>query len=159
MNTGDALEGLMTLGILGFVFIVVNAVFLGILYFTRRKMDAVAKWSYVMGTVRTSTTEYRSSGDDGGANYPVVHYSYQVGGQPYEGYRIAPGGEVGGIGAAKVAARYPVGAHVQVFYNPQNPSEAYLEKKAHSQIVLWIVLIVVDLSLCVFAPVMWWMFR
>jgi hypothetical protein len=101
MNTGTVLESLLTLGILGFVFIVVNAVFLGILYFTRRKMDAVAKWSYVMGTVRTSTTEYRSSGDDGGANYPVVHYSYQVGGKPYEGYRIAPGGEVGGIGAAK----------------------------------------------------------
>jgi len=156
MNTGAVLENLMIVGGLGFAFIVVNAVFLGIIYFTRRKMDAVAKWSYVMGTVRTSTTEYRSS-DDGGANYPVVHYTYQVSGQPYEGYRIAPGGEVGGIGAAKVAARYPVGAHVQVFYNPQNPSEAFLEKKAHSQIIMWIVLIVVDLSLCVFAPVMWWL--
>ena len=157
MNTGTV-ENLMILGGLGFAFIVVNAVFLGILYFTRRKMDAVAKWPYIMGTVRTSTTEYRSS-DDGGANYPVVHYTYQVSGQPYEGYRIAPGGEVGGIGAAKVAARYPVGAHVQVFYNPQNPSEAFLEKKAHSQIIMWIVLIVVDLSLCVFAPVMWWISR
>jgi hypothetical protein len=156
MNTGTVLENLMIVGGLGFAFIVVNAVFLGILYFTRRKMDAVAKWSYVMGTVRTSTTEYRSS-DEGGANYPVVHYSYQVGGQPYEGYRIAPGGEVGGVGATKVAARYPVGAHVQVFYNPQKPSEAYLEKKAHSQIIMWIVLIVVDLSLCIFAPVMWWL--
>ncbi len=158
MNTGTAFESLMIVGGLGFAFIIVNAVFLGILYFTRRKMDAVAKWSYVMGTVKISTTEYRDSGDSG-AYYPVVHYSYQVGGQPYEGYRIAPGGEVGGIGAGKVAARYPVGAHVQVFYNPQNPSEAFLEKKAHSQIIMWIVLIVVDLSLCVFAPVMWWISR
>jgi hypothetical protein len=158
MNTGTVLESLMTLGIIGFIFIVVNAVFLGILYFTRRKMDAVAKWPYVMGTVKISTTEYRNSGESG-AYYPVVRYSYQVGGQPYEGYRIAPGGEVGGIGASKVAARYPVGAHVQVFYNPQNPSEAFLEKKAHSQIIMWIVLIIVDLSLCVFAPVMWWISR
>jgi len=155
MNTGSALEGLMIFGILGFVFLIVNAVFLGIIYFTKRKMDTVAKWPYVMGTVKISTIEYRSS-DDGGANYPVVHYSYQVGGQPYEGYRIAPGGEVGGVGAGKVAARYPVGAHVQVFYNPQKPSEAFLEKKAHGQILMWVILIILDFSLCVFAPAMWW---
>jgi hypothetical protein len=155
MITGTVLENLMIFGILGFVFIIVNAVFLGILYFTQRKMNAVAKWPYAMGAVKISTTEYRSS-EDGGAYYPVVHYSYQVGGQPYEGYRIAPGGEVGGIGAAKVAARYPIGAQVQVFYNPQNPSEAFLEKKAHAQVVMWIILIIVDLGLCVFAPAMWW---
>jgi hypothetical protein len=158
MNTGTALEGLMIFGILGFVFFIINAVFLGIIYFTQRKMNAVAKWPYAMGTVKISTTEYRDSGE-GGAYYPVVNYSYQVGGQPYEGYRIAPGGEVGGVGAGKVAAKYPVGAHVQVFYNPQNPSEAFLEKKAHSHIVMWIVLIVVDLALCVFAPLMWWISR
>jgi hypothetical protein len=155
MNTGSVLESLMTFGILGFVFLVVNVVFLGIIYFTQRKMNTVAKWSYVMGAVKISTTEYRDSGDSG-AYYPVVHYSYQVGGQPYEGYRIAPGGEVGGIGAGKVAARYPVGAHVQVFYNPQKPSEAFLEKKAHGQILMWVILIILDLSLCVFAPAMWW---
>ena len=154
MNT--ALEGLIMFGVLGFVFLIVNVVFLGIIYFTKRKMNAVAKWPYAMGAVKISTTEYRDSGDSG-AYYPVVHYSYQVSGQPYEGYRIAPGGEVGGIGAGKVAARYPVGAHVQVFYNPQNPSEAFLEKKAHAQIVMWIVLIVVDFGLCVFAPAMWWL--
>ncbi len=156
MNT--ALEGLIMFGVLGFVFLIVNVVFLGIIYFTKRKMDTVAKWPYAMGAVKISTTEYRDSGDSG-AYYPVVHYSYQVSGQPYEGYRIAPGGEVGGIGAGKVAARYPVGAHVQVFYNPQNPSEAFLEKKAHAQIVMWIVLIVVDFGLCVFAPAMWWISR
>ena len=155
MNIGTVFESLMIFGVLGFVFIIVNVVFLGIIYFTQRKMNTVAKWPYSMGTVKISTTEYRDSGDSG-AYYPVVHYSYQVGGQPYEGYRIAPGGEVGGIGAGKVTARYPVGAHVQVCYNPQNPSEAFLEKKAHAQIVMWIVLIIVDLSLCVFAPVMLW---
>jgi hypothetical protein len=158
MNTGTVLENLMVFGALGLVFIIVNAVFLGILYFTQRKMIAVAKWPYVMGTVKKSTTEYRSSGD-GGSYYPVVNYSYQVSRQSYEGYRIAPGGEVGGVGVGKVAARYPVGAHVQVFYNSQNPSEAFLEKKAHGQFIMWIVLIIVDLGLCVFAPMMWWISR
>ena len=66
---------------------------------------------------------------------------------------------MGGIGAGKVAARYPVGAHVQVFYDPQKPSEAFLEKKAHGQILMWIILVILDFSLCVFAPVMWWISR
>jgi hypothetical protein len=128
MNTNTVLEGLMVFGILGFVFIILNAVFLGILYFTQRKEKAVAQWPFTLGTVKISTTEYRSSGESG-AYYPVVHYSYHAGGQSYEGYRIAPGGEVGGVGAGKVAARYPAGTTVTVFYNPQNASEAFLEKK------------------------------
>ncbi len=155
MNMSSMLENLLVIGGLGFVFIVTNAVFLGILYFTQRKVNAIAKWPSVMGTVKKSTVEYRSSGD-GGANYPVVHYSYQAGGQSYESHRISPGGEVGGIGAGKVAAKYPVGAFVKVFYNPQNPSEAFLEQKARAQIVMWIVLVIVDFSLCVFAPLMLW---
>jgi len=82
MNMGSALEGLMVFGILGVVFLVVNVVFLGIIYFTKRKMDTVAKWPYAMGNVKISTTEYRNSGESG-AYYPVVHYSYQVSGQLY----------------------------------------------------------------------------
>jgi len=158
MNADSVVENIIILAALGFVFIIINAVFLGILYFTQRKMKAVAEWPYVMGTVTKSAVEFRSSGD-GGANYPIVHYSYQAGGQPYQGSRIAPGGEVGGIGAAKTAAKYPVGAFVKVFYNPQNPAEAFLEQKARGQIITWIVLIIVDFSLCVFAPLMLWVSR
>ncbi len=77
MNIGTVFESLMIVGVLGFVFIIVNAVFLGIIYFTQRKMNTVAKWPYAMGTVKISTTEYRDSGESG-AYYPVVHYSYQV---------------------------------------------------------------------------------
>ncbi len=38
-----------------------------------------------------------------------------------------PGPDVGGSGAHKVVARYPMGAQVMVYYNPQNPSEALLD--------------------------------
>ena len=69
MNMNSMLENLLIVGGLGFVFIVTNAVFLGILYFTQRKVNAIAKWPSVMGTVKKSTVEHRSSGD-GGANYP-----------------------------------------------------------------------------------------
>ena len=135
MESNSIFENLIIIGGLGLVFIILNAVFLGILYFTQRKVKAIAQWPSTMGTVKISTIEFRSS-DDGGSNYPVVHYSYSVNGQPYEGDRIAPGGEVGGIGAAKVAARYPVGAAVNVSYNPQKPSEAFLERKAQGQLIM-----------------------
>jgi hypothetical protein len=35
-----------------------------------------------------------------------------------------------------------------VFYNPQDPSDAVLEKKAPAQWLLWLVLVVTDVMLC-----------
>lgn len=120
-------------------------------------MAAVNHWSSALGTVLMSMLESRRSSDDHGyVNYPVVHYSYQVGGQAYQSTKIAPGPEVGGTGAEKVVARYPSGAQVMVFYNPQNPSEAVLEKKAPAQWVLWMILAIFDCTLLGVIPVVWW---
>jgi hypothetical protein len=121
---------LLTVGIIGFVLLILNAVFLTIIFFMRRKMAAVNQWPSTMGSVIMSRIEQRSSSEGGYTDYPVVQYSYQVGGQTYQTYKLAPGPEVGGTGAGKVVARYPSGAQVMVFYNPQNPSEAVLERKA-----------------------------
>jgi hypothetical protein len=52
-----------------------------------------------------------------------------------------------------VVARYPAGAQVMVFYNPQNPSEAVLETKAPAQWIMWLVLVIVDVMLCSMAAV------
>lgn len=151
-------ELLLTVGIIGFVLLILNAVFLGILFFMRRKMAAVSQWPSAMGTVNTSYLERRSSGDSGSTNYPVVQYSYQVGGRMYQSTKLAPGPEVGGSGAGKVVARYPSGAQVMVFYNPQNPSDAVLEKKAPAQWVMWLILIIFDCVLCGVVPIMWFAF-
>ena len=80
-------------------------------------------------------------------NYPVVQYSYQVGGRSYQGSRIAPGPEVGGTGAGKIIERYPVNSQVTVYYNPQNPSDAVLETKAPSQWIMWLVLVIINVML------------
>jgi len=139
----------LTVGIVGCTFLLMNAIFLGIIVSTQRKMNAVKNWSTTMGTVSSSYLERRrSSNNRGSTNYPVVHYSYQVGGQAYQGTRIAPGMEVGGTGAGKVVERYPIGAQVMVFYDPQNPSDAVLESKAHAQWVMWLVLAIMDIMLC-----------
>jgi hypothetical protein len=142
-------ESLLVVGIIGCTVLLMNAIFLGIIVATQRKMNAVKSWSSTMGTVMASYLERRrSSNNRGSTNYPVVQYSYQVGGQMLQGSKIAPGMVVGGTGAGKVVERYPAGAQVMVFYNPQNPSEAVLETKAPAQWVLWLVLVIMDVMLC-----------
>lgn len=143
-------EALLTIGIIGCVFGILNVIFLAIIFVTRRKMAAVQTWSSTMGTVLASYLERRHS-NDGSTNYPVVQYSYQVGGQSYQGAKIAPGMEVGGTGAGKVVNRYPEGAQVMVFYDPNNPSDAVLEKNAPAQWLIWLMLFIFDASLCVTA--------
>ena len=62
--------------------------------------------------------------------------------------KIAPGPEVGGPGARKVVAKYQPGKQVMVFYDPQNPSDAVLERKAPAQWVMWLLLVIFDCVLC-----------
>ena len=152
MNT----ELLLTVGIISFVFLILNVIFLVIIFFMRRRMAAVSQWPSTMGTVNASYLESRSSSEGGSTNYPVVQYSYRVGGQAYQGLKIAPGPEVGGTGAGKVVGRYPAGAQVMVFYNPQNPSDAVLETKAPAQWILWLILVIFDCVLCGVIPLIWW---
>ena len=121
-------------------------------------MATVSQWPATMGNIITSTIERRSSGD-GYTDYPVVQYSYQVGGQAYQSYKLAPGPEVGGTGARKVIAKYPAGAQVMVFYDPQNPAEAVLERKAPAQWLLWLILVIFDVTLCGVIPILWWTMR
>jgi hypothetical protein len=149
-------EFFLIIGAISFFFLVLNVIFLGILFFMRRRMAAVRQWPSTMGTVHASHLERRSSSEGGYTNYPVVQYSYQVGGQAYQGMKIAPGPEVGGTGAGKVIARYPAGAQVMVFYNPQKPSDAVLETKAPAQWLMWLLLIVFDIALCGVIPIIWW---
>lgn len=147
---------LLPVGIIVLVLFILNAVFLTIIFFMRRRMATVSQWPSTMGSVIASRLEQRSSSEGGYTNYPVVQYSYQVSGQAYQSYKLAPGPEVGGTGAGKVVARYPVGAQVMVFYNPQNPSEAVLETKAPAQWLMWLMLILFDCVLCGVIPFIWW---
>ena len=147
---------LLTAGILVFVLFILNAIFLGIIFFMRRKMTVVSQWPSTIGVVQMSTIEQRSSSEGGYTDYPVVQYSYQIGGQAYQSMKLAPGPEVGGTGARKVVAKYPAGAQVMVFYDPQNPSEAVLERKAPAQWIMWLILIIFDCALCGVIPIIWW---
>ncbi|MBN1937335.1 MAG: DUF3592 domain-containing protein [Anaerolineae bacterium] len=59
---------------------------------------------------------------------PLVEYHYTVDGKDYIGRRISPADkQYARPLAQKVLDRYPVGAQVQVHYDPRNPDEAFLE--------------------------------
>ena len=129
--------------------IILNAIFLIVIIYTHRKMKQAENWQSTVGTVTLSTIDVRKSSDRISIQYPVVHYSYQVLGREYEANRIMPGPEVGGSGAQKIVDLYPVGAQVAVFYNPQNPYEAVLERGTPGHVKwLWVTLVLVNIFLC-----------
>lgn len=71
--------------------------------------------------------------DEGGENGWRAHvrYRYEVDGRTYENSRIAVAVEYGREGRQahqELAARFPAGAHVTVYHNPQNPADAALIK-------------------------------
>ena len=148
-------SNILVVGIIGFVLLILNAIFLSIIFFMRRKMAAVSQWPSTMGTVNSSYLERRASSEGGSTNYPVVQYAYQVSGQAYQSAKLAPGPEVGGTGAGKIVERYPAGAQVMVFYNPQNPADAVLERKGPAQWLMWLLLIVFDCALCGVMPILY----
>ena len=138
----------IAVGAICFSALLVDGILLGIILFTRRKVAQASSWTSTMGTVNFSTVERRSSGD-GYSDYPVVQYSYQVMGQPYQGNKIMPGPSVGGSGAHKVVARYPMGSQVMVYYDPNHPSDSVLERNMPGYITwLWVTIVLTDLFLC-----------
>lgn len=144
-------ENIAVIGWIGVFMFIFDAIFLGIIFSTQRKVAQANSWPSTMGTILMSMVQWRASGSNStsGANYPVVMYSYQAMGQAYQGNKVAPGPEVGGMGANKVVARYPMGAQVTVYYNPANPSEALLERDTPGFVkVLWISLVATDVFLC-----------
>jgi hypothetical protein len=147
---------IIVIGVIVFALIMLNAIFLGILLFMRRKVNQVSDWPSTQGVITSSTLESRPS-EDGYTEFPAVRYSYQVGEQAHKGNRIAPGIDVGGRGARKAIQRYAMGAPVTVYYNPRNPADAVLEKKAPAQAMLWIVMGVFDCLLCAAIPLAVWM--
>jgi len=56
---------ILVVGIIGFVLLILNVIFLGVIFFMRRKMSQVSQWPSTMGTVMMSTIEQRSSSEGG----------------------------------------------------------------------------------------------
>ena len=98
------------------------------------RVRASAGWPAVQGTVTESWIEEDTSTDSDGtvtSRYaPKVSYRYAVMGMEYQGNRIdfGPGKSGNRTNAEKVLARYPKGGAALVYYNPEKPTEAVLER-------------------------------
>jgi hypothetical protein len=118
----------------------------------RKAEKDASQWPSVNGTVLSArlvshgSIRYR-------ADFPEISYSYEGGGKVYKSKHIAAGGEMGGVGAQSVLDRYPVASQVTVYYDPQKPKNAVLEKKSVTQKWLWVILIGVNILLCVAVPI------
>lgn len=93
---------------------------------------AALNWHETIGRVVKSRVEV--SGGEFTSVTPRVIYEYEVNGQIYKSSLLRAGDkflviQTGGSRTAyDIVDKYPEGAIVTVYYNPQNPSEAVLER-------------------------------
>ena len=122
---------------------------------TRQKSNASMSWPSTTGQISAATVRKNSSVDENGqvniSYSPIVEYDYWVNGQAYKGRRInfgttaSPKKEA----AQKEVDRFPFGRQVAVFYNPEKPGEAVLEKKVvTSKVGLIVGSVFLALTLC-----------
>lgn len=92
---------------------------------------AAQGWSRVEGEIIASGVDLppTHTSDDATDAAAVIRYRYHAGGTLHEGDRIGFGGPTltTRMIAAKHAARYPIGAKVDVYVDPRNPARAVLE--------------------------------
>jgi len=123
----------------------------------RKKADASQNWPSVPGTITTAEVKKSISHDDDNNEiinyYPFVEYTYQVAGRQFSAKRLSFGALVAPKNPAVVQEKlqkYPVGGQVAVFYDPQNPSDAVLERQAGGfKMGMIIGIICLVISLCI----------
>jgi uncharacterized protein DUF3592 len=150
------LGGMIT-ALVAIPFLIIAIVFVVAALRGRAKVGAAKDWPSVSGKVTYATVETRHSHRSGGGTstsyYPNVVYEYTVNGQRYQSSKISFGSEVGLSNYNAVlrkAAGYPINSMVQVHYNPDNPSEAVLEKASPpSGIFLLVGVLIVVILACV----------
>ena len=87
------------------------------------------KWASTSGTITESEVVTTGSGDSQ-MYRPHVIYSFEVGGEEFTSAKVSTDGtwdSKWARSAQKRVNRYPMGEEVEVFYNPDLPSQSLLE--------------------------------
>ena len=97
----------------------------------RQVFGKAASWPETWGTVLSTSMQVRRIGQ-GRCETPIVIYTYQVDGRPYQAFRVRADEDhsrTRHVGDAdRTLARYPVGSNVTVYYDPTDPAMAALER-------------------------------
>lgn len=151
---------LFGVGLMAVILVLVALLLAGIGWYQGRGARAAKSWSETQGEVMEGAVEkYLTSSSEGGtmtAYRARIIYAYRLNGRDYVGDRLNFGGEVHSsiksLAENKVK-QFPTGAKVTVFYDPQNPNEAALERSAPASRLMYViaaVMLVGALATCVF---------
>lgn len=132
----STLGTVIVVGMMGLLSLV-GAVFLAFsVWYASEQASRIATWPSTTGTVlssrvdawRTVTGSPRATGNTV-KRIPLVDRSYTVGGVDYTFDRVTPMENVsfGSQWAGDIAGRYTPGDSVEVFYNPSDPAESFIE--------------------------------
>ena len=142
----NAMVFAIVFGVFAFVFFILGVSLVLINFFARKKAQESAGWPATSGEVIHSGVRRESSvdtdGDTSYSYYPDIQYRFQVGGQVYTGDKISFGMRTGYGRSSKAqekANQYPAGTRVHVYYNPQKPTEAVLDRAAKNSTVVLVV--------------------
>lgn len=103
------------------------------MYIGRRRIKAAENWKMTFGEIVESGARVVRQKRNSATYVPHVVYTYEVSGQDYRSNRVHFGFEPPASirsWVEAVAAPYPVGKRVNVYYDPKNPAESVLEKAA-----------------------------
>jgi ABC-type multidrug transport system fused ATPase/permease subunit len=96
------------------------------------ELRQAASWSNATGRIVSSAIAQRRHQFEGEPerieSYAAVAYEFTANGRTVRGSRIGIGDDNRGADAAPTVARYPVGAAVTVYYDPNNPTHCVLER-------------------------------
>ena len=129
---------------------------------SKKKAEESQNWPSTSGAVTLAEVKRSVNRDEDGnesyAYYPKVEYTYQVGGETYTGKRLAFGGvlaQKNPDSVQKTLERFPLGGPVTVYYDPEKPTDAVLERQAGGLkwgLIVGIICLV--LSLCIACPLL-----
>ncbi len=101
------------------------------------QIHALNTWLPVKAHVFHRHIRSDDSGNSDTTYEPRVWYTYTVRGQKYTSHRAIYGGESSGYSwAEKITSHYPVGHSCTAYYDPQDPTQAFLVHKMDK--LIWI---------------------
>ena len=157
--------------VIGGVFAIVFSGFglLVLLVYVRARalLAASQNWPSVQGRIdesRVTSLTSTSQGHTTTRYAPEVKYTYSVMGTPYQGSHIGFGLTISGLhpNAEKVVKRFPAGETRPVYYNPQNPAQAVLERRMENNakaLIMPIVCLVIGIGAGVITAGMLYRFK
>jgi len=107
-------------------------------YLYKRNQQSMAhrqsaqNWSSTSGTILMSSVQSSRSSTGGYSTHAVIVYQYEVNGKTYQSQNVRAGDKFLKVNlsskAQETVNKYPIGAKVTVYYDPNNPAECALER-------------------------------